>query len=641
MSKKIVIIGAGYAGIEAALKLNKLNENKEADITIIDKNSYHTLLTELHEVAGNRVSEEAVRIPLNKIFKYTRVNVVCDQIIQYDFDNNRVLSDTKEYPYDYLVLAIGSSPNFYGIKGLKEYAYTLWSFDDAVKIREQIKKCFLKASSEEDPEKRKEMLTFVVSGAGFTGVEMIGELAHWVKSLVREYRIDSNEVRLILLDMLPRILNNLDEENARRAHEYLEKKLKVEVLLNTGVKEVTSEGFSTGNDFIKTKTLIWTAGVRACYDVDEMPLEKPCRSQRVKVDEFCRTDYSNVYAAGDVSGHICPLDSREYPAMVENAIQTGYGVAKNIVNAMEGKNQETIIVEMHGTMVSVGNYFAVSEIMGKRLPIWLSVIMKYLVNIHYLFGIRGFAGVARYLYHEVLERRQRKLFLEKHWSTRMQAWWLAPLRVFLGVIWLIEGLRKVKEGWLVSPKLASFLGMATDGLTGATPGQAFVKRIDEVFQLKLHIFNFLLGKETTMLQGQGISSSLFTKIELFHFGEFNLVPWFLKNIVLAGDGIAMFFQVLTVIFEIGIGLLLIGGAFTFLSSVVSVGLLVMFVTSTGLYEKSWWMIFASIAVMGGAGRAFGMDYYLMPYLCNVWDNFRKNGRFKLFFKNCFDRSNDD
>ncbi|HBN84810.1 MAG TPA: pyridine nucleotide-disulfide oxidoreductase [Clostridiales bacterium] len=641
MSKKIVIVGAGYAGIETALRLNKLNKLKEVEITVIDKNSYHTLLTELHEVAGNRVSEEAVRIPLNRIFKYTDINIVCDKITKYDYENNVVKSDTKDYAYDYLVLAIGSSPNFFNIKGLEENAFTLWSFDDAIRIREHIKDCFVKASTEEDPEKRKQLLTFAISGAGFTGVEMMGELAQWVKSLVKEHRIDRSEVRLIIVDMLPRILNNLGEENAKKAHEYMEKKLNVEVRLNTAVKEVTADGFSTGNEFIKTKTLIWAAGVRANNDVDEMQLGKPCRANRVKVDQYCRTDYKNVYAIGDVSGLICPIDDREYPAMVENALQTGHGVAKNIFNDINSKEQETVEVKMHGIMVSIGNYFTVSEIMGKKLPVWLSIIMKYLVNMHYLFGITGFAGVARYLYHEVLERRQRKHFFEQHWSRRMQAWWVVPVRVFLGLTWLIEGIKKVKEGWFTSPKLASFLGMATDGIAGATPGTALAKRIDEVFGLKLHIFNFFIGKETSLLEGEALSSTLFTKIELFHFGDFNLVPWFLKNIVLAGDGIAMFFQVLTVIFEIGVGLLLIGGAFTFLASVVSAGLLAMFVTSTGLYESTWWMAFASIATMGGAGRAFGLDYYLIPYLCNVWDNFSKNGKLRLFFKRSFDRYNDD
>jgi len=101
--------------------------------------------------------------------------------------------------------------------------------------------------------------------------------------------------------------------------------------------------------------------------------------------------------------------------------------------------------------------------------------------------------------------------------------------------------------------------------------------------------------------------------------------------------VAMFFQILVAILELGIGLMLLGGAFSFVASAVSLGLLTMFVTSTGLYIDTWWMVFASIAVMGGAGRAFGLDYYLIPWLNNVWESWRKNRRFKLFFKGGLDR----
>ncbi|HOJ11755.1 MAG TPA: NAD(P)/FAD-dependent oxidoreductase [Clostridiales bacterium] len=639
MSNKVVIVGAGYAGIEAALTLNKYkkkDKKEKIEVTIIDKNPYHTLLTELHEVAGNRVSEEAVRIPLSEIFKFTDVKVVYDEIEAFDFNNNKVSSTNKEYEYDYLIMAMGSTPNFFGIPGLKENAFTLWSYEDAIRIREHIKKCFRLAVHEEDKQERIKLLTFVVGGAGFTGVEMAGELAHWTKGLAREHGIDYKEVRLLLVDMLPHILNCLSEKNSKKAHDYMEKKLGIEIMLNTPVKEVTSEGISTGNAFINTKTLIWAAGITACEATADMDVEKVGRSRRLKVDEFCRTNHENVYAVGDIS-NLVDENGVPYPAMVENAIQTAEGAAKNIIRSIKGKELEKVTVKMHGTMVSVGNYFTVSEIMGKILPVWLSIIMKYMVNIHYLWEITGFRGVGRYLYHEVLERRHRKLFLEKHWSTRMQAWWLTLLRVFLGVIWLYEGIKKVSEGWLSSPKLASFLGMAADATSTPTGAGIFVKRIDELFNLDLVVFHFMLGKESRLVEGNIIASDLFAKLEILHIGSFNPIPWILRNIVLANGTVAMIFQVLVVILEILVGLMLIGGAFTFIASLISFGLMMMFITSTGIYEKTWWMIFASIAAMGGAGRAFGLDYYLIPYIVNVWDYFWKNRKLRLLFSGGLER----
>jgi len=637
MSKKVLIIGAGYAGIEAALTLNKKKKGNDIDITLIDKNDYHTLLTELHEVAGNRISEEGIRINLKSIFKYTDVNLVMDEITSFDFENNKVSSAHREYEYDYLILAMGSSPNDFGIPGLKEHTFTLWSYDDAVRIREHIKKCFVLASQEKDKEERQRLLTFVVAGAGFTGVEMIGELAIWVKSLCKEHDIDRKDVRLIIVDMLPRILNTLKEENSKKAHKYLEKRLNVEVMLNTRITEATEKSLKYDGGEIETRTVIWAAGIKASDSADNIDAERVNRSGRFKVDEFCRAvGHKNVYVVGDLGG-LTDEQGRPLAAMVENAIQTGHGAAMNIINQIRGKELRKVEVKFHGTMVSVGNYFCVSEIMGKSLPVWLSIVMKYLVNIHYLWEITGFRGISRYLYHEVLERRQRKIFVEKHWSTRIQAWWLTLLRLFLGGMWLYEGIVKIKDGWFTSPKLAAFLGMASDASSAATGAGTYVTRIDEAFKIKTGIINFLLGTESRLVEGATISSQHFAKIDLFNFGDFNLVPWFLRNVVLANDGIAMFFQVLVVILEVLVGLMLLGGALTFVGSLISVGLLTMFITSTGLYEKSWWMIFASIATMGGAGRAFGLDYYLIPYLNNVWEYFWKNRKFRLFFRRSLDR----
>ena len=485
-------------------------------------------------------------------------------------------------------------------------------------------------------EERKKLLTFVVGGAGFTGVEMMGELAHWTKSLATEYDVNKKEIRLLIVDMLSRILNCLSQENSSKAHKYMEKKLGIEIMLNTPIKEVTLDGIFTGQNFINAKTLIWAAGITACEATADLDIEKIGRTKRLKVDEYCRTNHENVYVVGDLS-NLSDENGAPYPAMVENAIQTAEGAANNIIRSVEGKKPEKITVKMHGTMVSVGNYFTVSEIMGKRLPVWISMIMKYMVNVHYLWEITGFRGVGRYLYHEVLERKQRKIFLEKHWSTRMQAWWITPLRVFLGGMWFYEGIKKVNEGWLSSPKLANFLGMATDANTAATGVGTFVRRIDELLKLNLGIFNFMIGRESRLVEGNSIANELFAKLELFHIGNFNPVPWMLRNIVLANDSVAMFFQVAVVILEILVGLMLIGGAFTFIGSFISLGLMAMFITSTGIYEKTWWMIFASIATMGGAGRAFGLDYYLIPYITNVWDYFWKNKKLRLIFSGSFNR----
>ncbi len=649
MAKRVVIIGAGYAGIAAALALNKKNKSELMDITIIDKNDYHTLLTELHEVAANRIAEDGIIIPLQRIFGYTGIRVIKDCITSFDFANRKVVSASAEYAYDYLVMALGSETNFFGIPGAKEHAFTLWSYDDALKIRAHINDCFVKAVHEKNAARRASLLTFTVVGAGFTGSEMVGELVYYARDLCRQYSINRKDVNIKLLDAMDKVLPIFGGKNSEKAHKKMTK-MGIDVILNAGCKEISPKGLTYGNTSIACDTVIWTAGVRAKDDVDAMDIEKQ-RAFRLKVDENCLTNYPNVYAIGDVCAH-SDTDGKMYPAMVENALYTGKGVAKNILHDIKGEKPERVVVSMHGAMVCVGPFFAASDLMGWKLPSWLSMVMKYMVNAHYLWEIVGCMGVSRYLYHEVIQKKQRRFFFEKHWSTRMQAWWLAPLRMFLGVMWLYEGIVKVTEKWFIEPKLAAFLGLASDTATSASSSGDYITRYNNIFRLDLKVFDFLLGSETRVVrftEGIGeeatirsadISEKLFSKLQLLHFGDFDIMNWFCRNVVVANDGVAMFFQIMVVLMEIGVGLLLISGFFNFPAAIVSTGLMIMFWTTTGIYQETWFMLFASIAVMGGAGRAFGIDHYAVPYISNLWERSRKNSKFSFGFKNALTRWND-
>lgn len=587
MPKKVVIFGAGYAGIECALTLQKKKKKSDdLDITIIDKNSYHTLLTELHEVAGNRISEDGVIVPLRDIFKYTDVKIVKDEIKGIDFEKMKVTSASTEFDYDYLVIAAGSEPNYYGIPGMAEHSYSLWSFDDAVRIREHIKDVFAKASQEKDAQKRKTLLTIVVGGGGFTGVETIGEIAHWVKDLSVEYGINKQEVSLILVEALPKILSNLKENGIKKAMKYLTETLKVEVLLNSAITNVNDDTVELKSGrVIKTNTLIWTAGVRAACITDDINVDK-VKACRIRVNEYAQTQYKNVYAIGDISAFVA--GEFTLPALVEAAIQTGHGAGVNIINDIRGKEKEKLDPKLHGVMVSIGSFFAVSDIMGRELPRFLSILMKYMVNIHYLFGIGGFELVFKYLKDELLHKKQKRFQLEKHYATPTRAFWLVPIRLFLGYSWLMEGLAKLNEGWLTQAMLA---GKAPDAGTSASVTETGEKAFR------------IIADHTP-----------------------GWYAWIAENFVIPN---AMFFQTMIVITEIGIGLALISGTFTFFAGLVALGLNINFLLSTGLFETSWWYIPAAIAMLGGAGRAFGVDHYLMPYLMRQWRYFVRNRKLKL------------
>jgi len=224
--KNIVILGAGYAGVLIAKKLAKKIKKQNiggTEVTIIDKNPFHTMLTELHEVAAGRVDESSIRIDLKKTFEGRNVNVVMDTIVDADYDNKRLTSKLRTYEYDYLVMASGCKTAYFGVKGAEEHAFPLWSYHEAVKLRDHIQSMFKGAASETDPERRKAMLTFYVVGTGFTGVEMAGELAEYAPILCEKFRIDRKEVRIFNVDMLDKIMPILPDKARDRAMRRLEK----------------------------------------------------------------------------------------------------------------------------------------------------------------------------------------------------------------------------------------------------------------------------------------------------------------------------------------------------------------------------------------------------------------------------------
>lgn len=149
MKKRIAILGGGYAGIEAAKVLSKkYKKNNQVEISLIDKNTYHTLMTELHEVAGSRVEPDSVMVSYDRIFSGKKVNVVTDYIRGIDFENRKLKSDKAEYEYDYLVLSTGGAPEFFDIDGVQENSFSLWSLEDAMRIRNHFEEQFRLAAKE-------------------------------------------------------------------------------------------------------------------------------------------------------------------------------------------------------------------------------------------------------------------------------------------------------------------------------------------------------------------------------------------------------------------------------------------------------------------------------------------------------------
>ncbi len=666
MKNKIVIIGAGYAGILTAKKLaRKFKKDDDVSITIIDRNPFHTMLTELHEVAANRVDEDSIKISLKKVFAGRKVSVVLDTVKSIDFDKHLINGMNEKYDYDYIVLAAGSKPTYFGVTGAEEFAYKLWSYEDAVKLKDHIHNTFRKAALETNLDEKKRLLTFYVVGAGFTGVEMVGELAEYVPILCEKYEIDRQLVSITNVDILKRTVPNLPEKLSNKVEKRL-KKMGVGLMLNSGVCGI-------GPDFIEIKandactrykagTVVWAAGIESSDITNEAAktLESANRG-RIKLDSFLRSiDNDHVYVVGDNMLFTAEGEERPVPQMVENCEQSADTAAKNIYCAVTGNGEMSVYKPaFHGMMVCVGGRYGVARVGLPNhmfnLPSFLAMFAKHFINVIYFIQVLGWNKVISYLKHEFFTIRNCRSFVGGHFSNRTPSFLLVPLRVWLGAVWLFEGIMKIVEGWFVSPKLSGFFGGANawynsilqggagavDGTSGATveTGAKVAKAAVEAVSAATGVvtdpataaaagevaksvgttilnFNFLDLFHVIFVSGKALSQSV---IGDYAFKiDVPLMNWFVDKIILPNNSIQIFMQGSIVIAEILIGLALIGGLFTTPASAVSLVLQVMFVCTTGLYLGTFWMIFAGIAVLIGAGRTFGLDYYAMPYLKKIW-----------------------
>lgn len=637
--KHIVIVGAGYAGILTAKKLaKKFKKNDDIKITIIDKNPFHALLTELHEVAANRVDEDSIRVSLKKVFAGRKVNVCLDTVTGFDFENKRVLGTKTVYDYDLLVLCAGSKPTFFGTPGAEEYAFKLWSYDDALIIRHHIINLFRKACRIADREERKAMLSIYVVGAGFTGVEMAGELAEYLPIICEKFEIDRDDVTIGLIDVLDRTIPNLPPELSVKVEKRL-KKMGVKTLLGRNVVAIGPDYIETKKDDVITKqvasTVIWGAGIESADITGEAAkvLESAARG-RIKIDPYLRSiDNEDVFVIGDNMLYIPEGEERPVPQVVENCEHSAATATHNIVCTITGKGEmEKYKPSFHGFMVCIGGKYGVARVGTSKsminLPSFFAMFTKHLINIIYFTQVLGWNKVWSYMKHEFFTVRHCRSFVGGHFSNRTPSFLLVPLRIWLGAVWLYEGILKIGEGWMQKPMLEGFFGGARayyqsvlgggagDAVTSATGAAEGGAEVVAQAGTTIINWNFFGLFQTYLISGKELAESAIA--DLAFKLNIPLIDWFIDSFVLPNSGIQVVMQGTIVIAEILIGLALIGGLFTLPASALSLILQFMFVSTTGLYLGTFWMIFAGLAVLIGGGRSFGLDYYAMPALSSWW-----------------------
>lgn len=600
MTKEIVIVGAGYAGVSAARTLaKKFKKDQDINITLIDKNSFHTYMTELHEVAGGRIEADAIKYDLQRIFKkYPKVQLVTDKVLEVDYDKKEVIAEHQTLKFDYLLLAMGGEANDFGTPGVKEHGFTLWSIEAAEALHAHILDACKRAMVEHDEEKRRALLTFTVIGAGFTGIEMIGELIDWVPILAKEHKLDENEFSLKVVEAMPTILNMVTEKKKTKALRYLEKK-GVELVLGDGVASVEENrlNLSSGKS-IPTYTSVWTAGVKANTDTADFEIEQ-ARAGRLVANEFMEAKgKENVYVAGDLVYY--EEDGKPTPQIVQAAEQTGHTAAHNIIAAITGGQKEAFKGKYDGFMVSIGSKYGVAFLNDKfHMSGFVAMAVKHLINLVYFFSISSFYNVGAYVKHEFFDIKNKRNIFGGMTSSKGNNLWMIPLRVYFGSMWLFEGLKKAfgwfgTTSWLGNEIVFPFEWLK-DPVSGAS--EATQEVVHQVFSL-----NFTYGEEPMQVLG-------------------HMPGWFeaIMKIMMPNQEVALFMQKMMTFLEIAIGLALIAGLFVWLVSALTVALVAMFSLSGMFYWVNMWFVPVAIALMNGAGRAFGLDYFVMPWIGNKLD----------------------
>lgn len=585
------------------------------------------MMTELHEVAGGRVEPEAIQYDLQRLFSRKKnVKLVTDTVTGIDKENKVVKTLAGSYPFDQLILGMGGEPNDFGTPGVKENGFTLWSFDDAVKIRHHIEATVAKAAIEPDAEVRKAMLTFVVCGSGFTGIEMVGELIDWKDRLAKDAKIDPDEITLMVVEAMPTILNMLSRNDAAKAERYLEKK-NVQLLLNSPIVEVAADHIKLkdGSE-VPTHTLIWTAGVKATSDAADFGLEA-ARGSRLVANEYMQAkgyEDKNIYIIGDLV-YYEETPNTPTPQIVQAAEQTGHTAAANIVTDIKGGEKHAFKGNYQGFMVSIGAKWGVANLFDKiHLSGFLAIIMKHIVNLKYFFDIRSGYYMFQYIMHEIFHIKDDRSVARGHTSRYGNVLWSVPLRVFYGMVWLVESMKKIvgngdylkpstwfgDGSWFTDKVVFPFPWLQEQVTTGASQATETATTAAS-------------GAADAAASGGADAATQAAHFGLsYAYGEtpmqvFDHMPkWFesVMKFMMPNQEVALFMQKFMTIVEVCIALALIAGLFTWLSSAATIGLTIAFCLSGMFYWVNIWFIFVAFALMNGSGRAVGLDRWVIPWI---------------------------
>jgi len=396
--KRVVILGAGAAGLGVALELKKASAGTPAlEVTLVDQRNYHHPLPFIWHVVSGSVEPGHISFPLHALLRRRSaegpVKFRQSRVQSIDVEKKVVSTDAGKLKWDYLVVAMGSATNFFGMDDVEENSLSFKSLRDAVNIHNRILDNYEAALRERNEERRRELLTFVVVGGGPTGIELAAAIQDFVrKALVRDYPSLMPQTRVLLVEAQDALLSGLGAKVSELAINRLRSR-GIEVLLKTRISRAWSAGVQTADgQTIPTRTVIWVAGVKPVSVVESLPFEK-AKGGRIVVNQYLEvTESPGVYVLGDCAYSLQENGSVPYPPTQQVAIRQGPACARNIVRAMRGQEQRPFRYKFKGQVIYMGRNLVVAQLGNRVFDGFAAALLR---RVYYLWMFISYLGLPR------------------------------------------------------------------------------------------------------------------------------------------------------------------------------------------------------------------------------------------------------
>lgn len=386
---RVTIIGGGFAGLNAAITLGN---KKGIEVTLLDRRNHHIFQPLLYQVAMAALSPADIAAPIRSILsKYRNIRVLNNEVTAIDAENKQITcASGQTNTYDYLIVASGAKHHYFGNEQWEQDAPGLKTMAQATEIRRRVLNAFELAEREFDKTKKKRLLTFVIVGAGATGVELAGALGEMSRfTLAKDFHnIDPKKTRIMLIEGSDRILNGFDDKLAAAATRSLEQ-LGVQVWTNSIVTAVDKHGIEIGEERIETETVLWAAGVKASELAETIDCERDNSERIIVSPDLSIPAHPDVFVTGDMAHFAHTPNEQALPGLAPVALQQGVRAAKNILADLKEKPRKDFKYYDKGTMATIGRNKAIAETMGMKMHGYFAWLAWLFVHIYYLIGFKS------------------------------------------------------------------------------------------------------------------------------------------------------------------------------------------------------------------------------------------------------------